>query len=135
MSDKTMPPIGDSDSRPAPIRDFVLFRAGELINGSRAQMYGDAVVNFTTIATYWSTYYNTVIARRGGFLPSDVPMLMILAKIAREAAGFNMDSAIDICGYAALYAEARKGEIGKAESDLKANAAARHTPKAPPHEA
>lgn len=89
----------------ATMRNRVLNAAKEIINGDRAEAYGDAHTNFTAIAHLWTTY----ISRRGmvgEFRAEDVALMMTLVKIARLAGQpTHWDSWLDIAGYAALGAE------------------------------
>lgn len=73
--------------------------ADSLINGQRAQDYGDAHENFSAIAQMWSAYLETDIA------PRDVANMMALLKIARLRNGPHEDSSCDGCGYLALASE------------------------------
>mgnify|MGYP000237464448 CR=1 FL=1 len=69
----------------------------ELINGDRAKDYGDPHQSFQKIANLWSTYLHDEIT------VTDVGMMMILLKVARNGRGRNKpDNFVDICGYASL---------------------------------
>jgi len=69
----------------------------QLINGERAQAYGEPHQSFEKIAKLWSTYLHHEISI------TDVGMMMILLKVARNGRGNNKDdNFIDICGYASL---------------------------------
>ena len=69
----------------------------ELINGERARDYGDPHESFEKIAKLWSTYLHHELT------VTDVGMMMILLKVARNGRGRNKpDNFVDICGYAAL---------------------------------
>lgn len=69
----------------------------ELINGDRAKDYGDPHQSFQKIADLWSTYLHHEIT------VTDVGMMMILLKVARNGRGRNKsDNFVDICGYASL---------------------------------
>ena len=82
-------------------REECLRTACEIVNGARAESYGDAEDNFQTIATLWETYLqatgcDVMIDTK------DVAMMMILLKVARAAAPeAHLDNYIDIAGYAA----------------------------------
>lgn len=82
-------------------REECLRTACEIVNGARAESYGDAEDNFQAIATLWESYLratgcDAVIDTK------DVAMMMILLKVARAAApGTHLDNYIDIAGYAA----------------------------------
>lgn len=99
--------IADHPTRPAveeaqitPTREFVLRLASAAINGPREESYGSPSENFSTIARLWSVYLGYTI------MPEDVAILMVLLKAARAKNGeFNLDTYVDIAGYAALGAE------------------------------
>ena len=82
-------------------RDEILATAGELINGSRANDYGDAYLNHMRIADFWNNYLDHDIKIQ----PTDVAVMMMLVKIARLMNEYKDDSFVDICGYAALAGE------------------------------
>jgi hypothetical protein len=89
-----------------PIRAQVLREAESLICGDREQQYGHPRDNLQRIANYWNDYLLNIFPDAGDLLePRDVALMMVLAKVAREAAGHKRDSAVDIAGYAALAAE------------------------------
>ena len=76
----------------------ILTTAEEIINGQRAQDYGDARENHERIAALWSDYKNGV-----EFSPEDVAVMMILLKIARFMEnGYHHDTVVDIAGYAGV---------------------------------
>lgn len=69
----------------------------QLINGERARDYGEPHQSFEKIAKLWSTYLHHEITI------TDVGMMMILLKVARNGRGKNKaDNFVDICGYASL---------------------------------
>lgn len=77
----------------------ILDEADNLINGQRAEDYGDAQENFKRIADMWSAY----LGEPDFFSGVDVARMMILLKISRLASGtFHRDALVDIAGYAAL---------------------------------
>lgn len=73
--------------------------ADSLINGQRAQDYGDAHENFSAIAQMWSAYLETDIA------PRDVAICMALLKAARLRVNPHSDSEVDGAAYFALASE------------------------------
>lgn len=76
----------------------ILTTAEEIINGQRAQDYGDAKENHERIATLWAAYKRGV-----EFTPEDVAVMMILLKIARFMEnGYHQDTVVDIAGYAGV---------------------------------
>jgi hypothetical protein len=81
-------------------REAVLANANELINGDRAQMYGDAAVAHDRIAQVWSVLIGTEINAH------QVCLLLAAMKMVRAAVNPEYtDSWIDMAGYAALGAE------------------------------
>jgi hypothetical protein len=75
----------------------LLKHTDNLINGDRARDYGDPHQSFKKIAELWSTYLHHEITI------TDVGMMMILLKVARNGRGRNKpDNFVDICGYASL---------------------------------
>lgn len=75
----------------------ILSEAAELINGERAQAYGEPEQSFENIAAHWSTYLGIEIT------PVDVGMMMILLKVSRNGRDrYKRDNVVDICGYAGL---------------------------------
>ena len=83
-------------------RGRVLFKASRIINGERQTEYGNPEDSFAVIAKYWSVYLGKPISA------SDVAMMMVLFKIAREQNGAGKeDNIIDACGYLALYGDMR----------------------------
>lgn len=87
----------DMDAR---IRDNILEKAKEIINGERQGQYGKPENSFQRIAEFWSGYLGKELS------DYDVANMMILMKVARNAGGvYKDDNWIDICGYAAIGAE------------------------------
>jgi len=81
-------------------REAVLANANELINGDRAQMYGDAAVAHDRIARVWSVLIDKEINAH------QVCLLLAAMKMVRAAVNPEYtDSWIDMAGYAALGAE------------------------------
>ena len=83
-------------------RDEILQTACDLINGDRAQEYGDAYLNHARIAALWTTY---VRSKPDDLTPVDVAMMLVLMKVARSIETPKDDSFVDIAGYAALAGE------------------------------
>ncbi|WP_280389821.1 DUF6378 domain-containing protein [Nocardia wallacei] len=93
-----------------PVRAQVLREAERLVCGDREGDYGDPTVNLHRIAQYWTDY---LYDKQGDILTAeDVAMMMILMKVARQAAGYKRDSVVDIAGYAAIAAEAAERKAG-----------------------
>lgn len=79
----------------------LLYRAQELIQGSRQQDYGDKLQNFSQIAMLWQGTLATKLQPGEKITPEDVALCMIQVKIARLAKSpDHEDSLLDIAGYA-----------------------------------
>jgi Domain of unknown function (DUF6378) len=84
---------------------ILLEEVANLIDGERAQSYGEPQESFDTIASLWTTY---LFAQ--GLLEADeclnaliVADLMILLKVARNSGPRKTkDNYLDICGYGGL---------------------------------
>ena len=83
-------------------RDEILETARGLINGERAEQYGDAFLNHARIAALWTTY---IRSKPSDLTPVDVIMMLVLMKVARSIETPKDDSFVDIAGYAALAGE------------------------------
>ena len=70
----------------------------------RGGSYGAPENSFECIALYWSAYLNKVITE------TDVAIMMMLLKIARETEKHKDDNFLDIAGYAACAACLNKKE-------------------------
>lgn len=77
--------------------------ARKLVCFDRASTYGDARLSFDRIADLWSA----IGIQRDGelILGSDVALMMVLLKVARQASSPKDDNWVDMAGYAALGAE------------------------------
>ena len=80
-------------------RSNVLAQADKLVNGARADEYGDAKQNFDDIAKMWSVLLGTEITAQ------QVALCMIAVKSARLMKSDSPDSWVEICGYGALGGE------------------------------
>jgi Domain of unknown function (DUF6378) len=72
----------------------ILEEAAEVLAGDRKEAYGDTHERCSVIAQYWTTYKGVE------FTATDIPMMMILFKMAREQNKFKRDNLVDIAGYA-----------------------------------
>jgi len=88
-----------------PVRAQVLRDAEALIVGDRETEYGDPYDNLLRIANYWNNYLYDAVGATDLLGPRDVALMMVLMKVAREAAGHKRDSVVDMAGYAALAGE------------------------------
>ena len=72
----------------------VLQEADKITSVDRNKDYGHPRADFTRTATLWSAFLGIEIT------PEQVPLMMILLKVSREANKHKLDNLIDICGYA-----------------------------------
>lgn len=88
-------------------RDYFLVEAQDLINGQRAEDYGDAKLNHQKIAGLWSVYLSCKEdnPQTTQLSAQDVVLMMMLVKVARLTHASTADSWVDLCGYAALGGE------------------------------
>lgn len=81
-------------------RTEVLAQADKMINGPRAEDYGDAYTNHERIAKMWSVLLDKEIT------VAQVYQCMIAVKLSRLIeTPKHTDSWIDVCGYGALGGE------------------------------
>lgn len=80
-------------------RGKILDMAKEIINGERQDQYGNPENSFATIAEYWSIYLTKELS------DTDVALMMVLFKIAREAHQHKLDNVVDAAGYLAIYGD------------------------------
>lgn len=83
------------------MRGTILDTAKEIINGARQDAYGNPEDCFSSIAALWNWYLSSREKKLVG--ASDVAMMMVLLKVAREASCHKADNVVDACGYLALY--------------------------------
>lgn len=91
----------ETDDNTEVTNESILQEANRIINGERAQTYGDAQKSFGQIADLWGVYLNRVYPDVN-IDAIDVANMMILMKISCAQNGFHRDSYVDIIGYAAL---------------------------------
>jgi hypothetical protein len=89
--------------------ESVLQEAHRIINGERAQTYGDSVYNdFKTIGELWSVVINSRYGTSVDVSSDDVAMMMLLLKVARAIKNTShRDSLVDVAGYAGCAAKLR----------------------------
>lgn len=80
-------------------RAEILDEAKKCVCGQRELNYGTPENNFALIGRLWEAYTGVP------FSPEDVAMMMALLKIARIKKGKNVDSYVDLAGYAACAGE------------------------------
>lgn len=75
--------------------------AARLVSGDRRGDYGDAVINCQKTAELWTAYLNERLKPEHPITATDVPLMMILFKIARHLTGrVKRDNFVDMAGYA-----------------------------------
>ena len=75
-------------------------KATKIVGTDRSEDYGDPIDMCEHIASLWSAYLKT--PEESPLKASDVSMMMILMKVAREKHNHKEDNLIDIMGYAAI---------------------------------
>lgn len=83
-------------------------KAADLVEGDRAQAYGDRSASFANVARLWNAWLrnNKSDVTYDLLDPMDVAVLMALLKIGRMASGsFQIDNFIDSAGYISLAGE------------------------------
>lgn len=92
----------------------ILMDARDLITGSRADDYGDALVNHQRIANGWNLILTDALRTHGRISPAHVALMLDWMKTSRLLTSINhKDSWVDKCGYSALggsIAEAMNGQ-------------------------
>lgn len=76
-----------------------LTEALNIVYKDRANSYGNPEDNFKTISNFWSTYLTNKFNTETPIDTTDVAMMMILLKIARESNRHKRDNLVDIAGY------------------------------------
>lgn len=77
-----------------PTTEGILAEAQRITSVDRQYDYGDAKTSFQRIASFWSTYLNTIIS------PTDVAQMMSLLKISRSKTSPKRDTFVDQAVYA-----------------------------------
>ena len=83
-------------------RTAVLETASNLITGDRAESYGSYGDQMEGIALAFNGIYST---EGWNLEPKHVSMILMLLKLRRRVTSGDLDSSVDLCGYAALDAE------------------------------
>lgn len=86
----------------------LLSEASRLVDGDREVEHGNFETNAVRIARYWNAHLD--LPEPMGILPTDVPVMMTLLKVARLAQNPDrMDNYRDAAGYIALAGELAEG--------------------------
>lgn len=82
------------------IRSEVLGEAESLVNGQRQADYGTPQENMDRIATMFQ-----ILFPEREWKASDIPLALLAVKFGRACQGYTRDTAVDMAGYASLWAE------------------------------
>ena len=85
-------------------RSEILDKAKECINGDRDETYGNPENSFKRISSLWEVYLrDKCVGGDAGIClcADDVAAMMILLKVARLSGSEQLDTWVDIAGYAA----------------------------------
>lgn len=91
-------------------REQLLEAAKQTVCHDRNDQYGKPEDNFYSISQMWTQYISAKLGPILEFDPSDVANMMILVKVARQAATPKDDNYVDIAGYAACGSEVADAE-------------------------
>lgn len=80
-------------------RTGILETASNLISGDRASAYGDYGDQMRSLAMAFNAITGHDIS------PEDASRFLMLLKLRRTVTATDQDTAVDICGYAALHGE------------------------------
>ena len=80
----------------------VLLEADQLINGDRAEAYGDAKENLDRIADLWRSYIGNKHGAMVLLTDEDVAWMMVLLKMARQMHKPSRENVVDAAGYIGL---------------------------------
>lgn len=87
-------------------RDDILDTAKSLVNGPRAEDYGDALLNHQRIADGWNIIAQAAMKKHGRILPAHVALMMDWVKTSRLLETIeHEDSWVDKAAYSALGSE------------------------------
>lgn len=94
-------------------RKEILEKATQCVCGERDTDYGAPENSFSLIAHLWNSYLSGSFNGRSVHLitEKDVGVMMALLKIARIAKSDNIDSFVDLAGYAACAGEIVSQEV------------------------
>lgn len=73
-----------------------LLEANELINGEKAEAYGDVTEEFGKVADLWSVIAGVELS------PMQCLLMMSQLKVVRQLQKHNPDNIVDACGYIGL---------------------------------
>lgn len=85
------------------VNTSILNTVDGILNGERLDSYGSPLESFTRVSDYWNTYLSHNNIDIENLKPSDVAMMMVLFKIAREENKYKEDNIVDAIAYLTLY--------------------------------
>ncbi len=92
-------------------RNDLIDSARELVNGDRAEVYGDAKINHERIAIGWNVIVDGAIKTHGHLTPGHITLMMDWTKTCRLVETIDHeDSWVDKIGYASLGGEMSTGK-------------------------
>jgi|TARA_R110000803_G_scaffold144706_3_gene210523 hypothetical protein len=92
-------------------RNDLIDLAKELINGDRAELYGDVKLNHERIASGWNIITQGAIKSHGHLTPAHITLMMDWVKTCRLLESIDhKDSWVDKIGYSGLGGEMATGE-------------------------
>ena len=87
-------------------RNDLINSAKELVNGDRAEVYGDAKINHERIASGWNIIAQAAMKNQGDLTPAHITLMMDWTKTCRLLETMDhQDSWVDKIGYASLGGE------------------------------
>ncbi len=92
-------------AEPERVAKKTLRQAAEAVCGDRNDSYGPPIEDFSTQADMMSAYLSRTNGTFVRVRPSDIAVLMVIVKIARQAHQPKTDNWVDLAGYAACGAE------------------------------
>ncbi len=103
LSDNLQPVVGADSDKPEPVRRTLSDRALELVDGPRQDAYGKPLDNMARIGEAWSA-----VLELDEPIPAwKVALCMCALKTVRAAQGGDLDSLVDLVGYAEIAERAR----------------------------
>lgn len=91
----------------------ILKEAEQIINGARAEAYGDILECTTRVAGLVNAAFAHKLSEK--FEPEDTIILMLLLKIAREVNQHQRDNLTDIAGYAGCLEKLKKAQASASQ--------------------
>lgn len=96
------------------VRDAILEEAHMLVNGPRAEDYGDALMNHQRIADGWNIIVAAAMKKHRGLLPAHVALMMDWVKTSRLLETVeHHDSWVDKAAYSSLGGEFGSKEVAE----------------------